>query len=260
MQDRYAGDVGDFGKYALLNWLCAGDGSGRPALTLGVLWYRFTGAEPNAPNDGRHVRYLEAPRCREFRSCAPDLWERMREVVLGERSIAAVEASGALPEGTACYAEPLWFERGEPHADREAKRRGWLEVGRRTVAGADLVFLDPDNGFESKHVKPHYLRGPKYVYCGDMEPHIKARQSLVVYHHLARNKPHEEQIADRLGALRARFGSVHDIFAVRYRRGTPRAYFVLPGPERATLLKDRVRCLLASEWGRREHYDRCLYA
>ena len=259
MQDRYAGDVGDFGKYGLLNWLCAEDGNGQPALTLGVLWYRFTGAEPNAPNDGRHVSYLEAPRCREFRPCAPGLWERMREVVRGERSIAAVEASGALPEGAACYAEPLRFERRESRADREAKRRNWLEAGSRAVDGTDLVFLDPDNGFEPLRVKPHYLRGPKYVFYGDLEPHVAAGRSLVVYHHLARNQSHEDQIGWRLGVLRARFGGVRDIFAVRYRRGTPRSYFVLPAPERAALLKDRARSLLASEWGRREHFDRRIY-
>ena len=259
MQDRYAGDIGDFGKYGLLNWLCAGDGNGRPVLSLGVLWYRFTGAEPNAPNDGRHVSYLEAPRCREFRPCAPDLWERMREVVLGERSIAAVEASGALPEGTACYAEPLWFERGEPRGDREAKRRDWLEVGRRTVIDADLVFLDPDNGFEPRHVKPHYLRGPKYVYYGDLNVHVEVGQNLVIYHHLGQNKRHEDQINDRLELLRARFSSVRNIFALRYRRGTGRAYFVLPTPNRAQLLKERAQSLIASEWGRREHFDRRIY-
>ena len=259
MQDRYAGDVGDFGKYALLNWLCAGDGNGRPVLSLGVLWYRFTGAEPNAPNDGRHVSYLEAPHCSEFRPCAPDLWERMREVVRGERSIAAVEASGALPEGTACYAEPLSFAQRESRAERETKRRDWLEAGRRAVGDAELVFLDPDNGFAPHGVSPHHLKGPKYAYYGDLGWHVEACQSLVAYHHLARHKPHEEQIADRLGVLRARFGNVRDIFAVRYRRGTSRAYFVLPAPERGALLRDRARSLLASGWGRREHFDRRIY-
>lgn len=33
MQDRYVGDIGDFGKYGLLRALCAHD------LSLGVVWY-----------------------------------------------------------------------------------------------------------------------------------------------------------------------------------------------------------------------------
>ena len=36
MQDRYVGDVGDYGKYGLLRSLCRGDEHG-VALRLGVL-------------------------------------------------------------------------------------------------------------------------------------------------------------------------------------------------------------------------------
>src|ERR1700684_4163658 len=39
MQDRYVGDVGDFGKFGLLRALC---GESHPLpLKLGVVWYRF---------------------------------------------------------------------------------------------------------------------------------------------------------------------------------------------------------------------------
>ena len=52
MQDRYAGDVGDFGKLALLRALA-------PGRRLRVCWYRCSGAgETN--DDGRHVDYLES--------------------------------------------------------------------------------------------------------------------------------------------------------------------------------------------------------
>ncbi len=57
MQDRYVGDVGDFGKYGLLRSLCRGDEHGA-ALRLGVLWYRFDGDDSTAANDGRHTDYL----------------------------------------------------------------------------------------------------------------------------------------------------------------------------------------------------------
>ena len=50
MQDRYAGDVGDFGKFALLRALCGGR-------SLGVCWYRTDAAEEKN-NDGRHLDYL----------------------------------------------------------------------------------------------------------------------------------------------------------------------------------------------------------
>jgi hypothetical protein len=37
MQDRYAGDLGDFLKFGLLRQLCAGDDDAA-ALQLGVVW------------------------------------------------------------------------------------------------------------------------------------------------------------------------------------------------------------------------------
>ena len=61
MQDRYAGDIGDYGKYGLLRWLCCADEHGA-AFRLGLLWYLFNGNEPDAPNDGRHIQYLLNPR------------------------------------------------------------------------------------------------------------------------------------------------------------------------------------------------------
>ena len=47
VQDRYVGDVGDFGKYGLLRALCGGD------LTLGVVWYLYPDEEAN--NDGDDI-------------------------------------------------------------------------------------------------------------------------------------------------------------------------------------------------------------
>ena len=254
MQDRYAGDIGDFGKYALLNRLCSEPGRA-PVLSLGVLWYHFA----DVSNDGRHISYLEAPRYREFRPCAPDLWKQMRVVVHGDRSIAAVEASGALPDGTACYSEPLAFEPQELRADREVKRGRWLEAGRRAVRRRRLIFFDPDNGFAPDRMRPHHLKAPKYVFYGDLDRHIDVGQSLVVYHQLGRRNSHENQIDAKLDALRVRFPRVPGIFALRYRRGTARAYFVLPMPEHAELLAARACRLLASEWGRRGHFDLRIY-
>ena len=105
MQDRYVGDVGDFGKYGLLRSLCREDEHGAE-LRLGVLWYRFDGDDSAAANDGRHTDYLFAPSRHErfLRQCDPDLFERMLHLVKNNRSIAAVEANGVLP---AAPASPL---------------------------------------------------------------------------------------------------------------------------------------------------------
>lgn len=56
VQDRYAGDVGDFSKYGLLRWLTASVGE-HPPLSLGVVWYLTPDESHNA--DGKHVSYLQ---------------------------------------------------------------------------------------------------------------------------------------------------------------------------------------------------------
>jgi hypothetical protein len=57
VQDRYAGDVGDFLKLGLLRQLIA-SGDSPPSLRLGVVWYLVPDEAHNS--DGRHVGYLSA--------------------------------------------------------------------------------------------------------------------------------------------------------------------------------------------------------
>ena len=246
MQDRYAGDVGDFGKYGLLRRLCGPDAHG-PALRLGVLWYRF---EDATPGDGKHISYLEPPLAQEFRKCDPDLFRKMDSIVHGERSIAAVETSGTLPPGTAFFGDKLAFGRHEPGASRVLKRRNWLEAGLRTVEHADLVFADPDNGLEIPSVGRLEAKGPKYVYYDDLRACWARGQSLVVYQHIARNRTAEEQIAARHAALREHLEGAEGMVTLRWRRFTSRAYFVIPAAGHAELLGARCSAFLASPWGR----------
>lgn len=246
MQDRYAGNVGDFGKYGLLRWLCRPDAHG-PAFRLGVLWYRF---EDATSGGGRRDSYLEPPRAREFRSCDPDLFRRMRSIIRGERSIAAVEASGALPPGTAFFGDKLTFGRNEPKTSRALTRRKWLEAGLRAVAHADLVSADPDNGLEIRSVGRLRAEGRKYAYYDDLRERWARGQSLVVYQHIARNRTAEEQISARFTALQKHLEGAKGILPLRWRRFTSCVYFVIPAADHAELLAARCSAFLASPWGR----------
>src|SRR5258705_2254990 len=86
MQDRYAGDIGDFGKLALLRALS-------PERKLGVCWYLCTG-EGEDNNDGAHVKYLEQPD--RFRALEPEVFAALGKLVKGERSVAALEKTRLL--------------------------------------------------------------------------------------------------------------------------------------------------------------------
>ncbi len=253
MQDRYTGDVGDFGKYGLLRRL-RGDGADR--LRLGVLWYR-TGDEivsADPVNDGKHVAYLRPKNERSFRPCDPLLYDGLREIVnRRDRRVGAVAQSGLLGHDTrfhdAYVPGPAADVFGEARA---APRRRWADDAGRAVEGCDLVFLDPDNGLEAGKMPITRAKAPKYAYLEEVEALFGRGQSLVIYHHLGRHGTHAEQIDHWRDCLRRRLAPA-GIFALRFRRGTARAFFVLATADRADLLRQRADALLESAWGK--HFE-----
>ena len=70
MQNRYTGDIGDFGKLGLLRVLQSA------GLSIGLNWYLTPDETHNG--DGRHVSYLGL---QEFRACDEGLWLALRAIV-----------------------------------------------------------------------------------------------------------------------------------------------------------------------------------
>ena len=141
MQNRYTGDVGDFGKYGLLRAL-AGREDAR--LRLGVAWWLVADGTRN--DDGRYTQYLGPKHEARFRPCDPALFDSLREIVrAGRRSVAAIAESRALPPGTVFFERVLSYDGLDP-AQRLRARDGWCSGALGATEGCDLVFLDPDNG------------------------------------------------------------------------------------------------------------------
>jgi len=146
MQDRYAGDVGDFGKLGLLRHLTAGT----PPLRLGVLWYRVYDESHN--NDGRHTSYLtsDAKQHADLRACDPALaTARASLVASGQRPISDLERAANLPPSTRFHSTPLDLA-GTAVADRPSTREAWFTTALTAMQDTDIVFLDPDNGLETR--------------------------------------------------------------------------------------------------------------
>jgi hypothetical protein len=131
MRDQYAGDVSDVLKFALLRALAIKDRA------LGIAWY-YSSADDHRP-DGRH---------REWRT--ERAWRRLDEALyaglaaLAERSVAALERLPIWPPGTLFHREPVPSGRD---------RLAWATRKRTTLEGADIVFLDPDNGVGAESIK-----------------------------------------------------------------------------------------------------------
>ncbi len=127
MQDRYAGDIGDYGKIGLLKMLA------KQGFDIGVNWYRVQplGVEMNADgtykqNDGNHL----IPD--KLRECDPALADTLTSIATGDnRSISAIQKADLIPR--ACYYdEPLSV----------SDRVQWHENAKKKLTGANLVFLE----------------------------------------------------------------------------------------------------------------------
>lgn len=239
MQDRYAGDVGDFGKLGLLRHLCGETAQdSHPRLKPGVIWYRVTDETHNG--DGRHTSYLKRnPRNdRRFRACDETVYDALAAVVgSNRRTVAALERADLLPNAV------YW------DAVISTPRGGWFDRALKAMAGCDVVFVDPDNGIECADLRDTQARSCKFVFRSEIQSLVLQGKSVVVYHHTGRlGGTAEEQTKRHLQKLHDEFSLPQRPFGVLFRRGTTRAYIILPGPNHRDVLLERTNALV-QKWG-----------
>jgi hypothetical protein len=241
LQNRYVGDVGDFGKYGLLKVLCRPVRNDGPALRLGVVWYLTPDEAHN--NDGRFTEYLEQASKNHlaFRACDSDLYDSLGAIVRGgKRNVAAIRQGRILPESTVYYEPILDLKRDKLRSTRAARLQGrqeWVKGAFQATEGYEAVFVDPDNGIGSTS-QAYSTRGAKYVLLEEVKPFLDRGQTFVIYHHLNRQAPADIQINQQITRVRQCMGASTKIIARRYRRGSSRVFFALSRePQVARLLK-----------------------
>lgn len=221
MQNRYVGDVGDFGKYGLLRHLMG------THERLGVVWYL---APPESNGDGRHLSYLAKPT--EYRGCDPTLFDGLQKLVnADQRSVAAVVSAGLLPASTVSFDEmvcPSDYRRRDraAFAQRMAYREGWAAKAIQTVQECDLLFLDPDNGIGGKSFRPHGCKGHKHIAWGEIGQFARPDRTLVIYHHTGRSAPAVEQAWRLIEGFREKVSTSGTVIALGFRRGTHRIFLI----------------------------------
>src|SRR6218665_3886341 len=132
MQDRYAGDIGDYLKFALLRALPEG-------ARLAIGWCLPPDEGHN--DDGRHVGYLAQPD--RWRQVDPGLFGALGQMVgAGARSVAEIEGAALFPRA-AFHSTPVPFG-----PRRREGRLSWIRELHRVAADSDILFLDPDNGID----------------------------------------------------------------------------------------------------------------
>lgn len=252
MQDRYAGDIGDFLKFGLLRQLC-GPVDDHPGLRLGVVWYLTPDEGHNA--DGKHTDYLDETKraARGLATLDPDLYQRLRRVIEGQRSVESLEAAGVLPAGSRSFGERLTFADLAPNhrVERRRRRDDWLTAATAAIAGSELVFVDPDNGLrrDDHSHPPTRSKAIKHSYHGELRALCdNGGRSVVAYHHADRTAPVAVQAQLRL-AEAADALDLLPVATVVASRGTTRLFLVLAADDHVDDLHLRLRTIESGPWG-----------
>jgi hypothetical protein len=211
MQDKYVGDIGDFGKYALLKSLAQGD------VVLGIVWYRT--AAKGGTGDGTLTQYLSSlDAAKGLGRCDEKLFTCVRGIVESkDRRVARVRELGIFLTPTVFYEDLLDFD-GLPLGSRREARRRWCQNALDRVSKADLVFLDPDSGLSLNEAIKYRKAGSKYVFLDELQAFLEKQKSTILYCHQGRRKGGlEEQIREGIGLLSSK-NRIGKAWAFSFRR------------------------------------------
>ncbi len=229
MQDRYAGDIGDFVKYGLLRAI-------RGTRRLGVAWYLHPNVGP--AGDGKHIAYLQDPD--EWRHLDAELFDTLMKLIGDRRSVADIQESGVL--GDAVFAADRLLVAEIKVQDREHWRNRWFSRVKRQLAGCDLVFADPDNGLVSDdRFRPTRKENAKRIPLAEAMALAEGRTAVVYHHNTRRPGGHRNEILwwkDQLPG---------DTLAYYWRRVSNRTFFIInPDAETRRRLRE-----FEKRWGDR---------
>lgn len=242
MQNRYVGDVGDFGKYGLLRNISKSN------LTIGINWYLTLDESGN--EDGKHISYLQKD---DYRECDNDLYNILNELVLqNQRNIASIEKSNILHNATIFYNEILDFNKETNCANKMDLRRSWHVKAIERLSSSDIVFLDPDNGLQVKSTSLTSEKGNKYIGYNELEDYFKLNKSIIFYNH--RERKSEEEYLNKFRKLKEIDAFKNStIMGLKFRRGTIRDYIFILQPKHVCIVKDCCDSMLNSKW--KEHFS-----
>jgi hypothetical protein len=210
MKDQYACDINDFCKYAVLRSLAAAH-RGR----LLVCWML---TPPDERTDGGQIAYLTQGHA--FRPVDPVLFDTLQALVRdGRRTVADIQRSGVLPQ--ASFHRPVLL-------DGLSERGAYFETFWIQARPGDLVFFDPDNGFEVASVPKRRRNSSKFLYWDELQRAVLDGRSVCIYQHF----PRVQRAAYTRGLLEqmASLAPNHMTFAICSSRV---AYLVAAADERA---------------------------
>ena len=235
MQNRYAGDIGDFGKLGLLRCLH------HAGLSIGVNWYLVPDEKHNS--DGRYVQYLKDE---SYRRCDEDLWLALKSVVgTKERKVSALENENLLD--AVYYSVPLDCS-GKTKSERAVFRDAWHNEALHCLEGLNVVFVDPDNGLLVPSAAGT-RKDIKYVTQSELADYYNQGSSVIYYQHKARIS--DQVYANQHRELVKKIGKGEaSCFGLKFTKTSQRYYFFIVQPKHKDVISKVLQKMLSTEWGK----------
>ena len=238
MQNKYFGDIGDFGKYGLLSFLSKYLDAG--GIKLGINWYLVNDEEGS--KDGRFISYLlnENNNFKKFRECDWELYDFLAEKIKpervskkiiihkGERNVSLIEESGLFLANTVFYREPL----------SGANRKGWFSKSMEIFKECNLIFCDPDNGLLDDNEKKQ--KSDKHMYVKETDEYLNSGKSVIIYNH--RNRKKEKEYLAIFKRLKKRK------YRLTWHRQSCRDYVFLISNSHKKVFEDAIDAMKNSSW------------
>jgi hypothetical protein len=239
MQDRYIGDVGDFGKYLLLNDIY---NISKGSIRLGINWFYVSGKNEGETEGGKPVttvtpvfNYLSDKNkySNKYCTCFPELYRQLKNIVDNDRrNIKEIENNSVLPIGTVFYSKPL------PLPYLLGARENWLDESLTNLKNTDIIFLDPDNGIQTEKVKKTQSKANKYVFKDEIKQYYDSDKSLIIYNHKD-HKPRDEYNT-KISGIRNYLNILNDIQVIRFKRVSVRDFIFLIQKDHHSLIEKTI--------------------
>jgi hypothetical protein len=212
VQDRYAGDIGDYVKLGLLRAISVNR-------KLGVAWYRTPDESDN--NDGNHTTYLDQPE--KYSAVDQELFYHLKNVVRDERSIKSL-----LPAlGQAVSFDEALDLASIPSRQRRDWRAEWFKratqaLSAQALSECDIVFADPDNGIvDNSDTRKGTKNFGKQIPLSEVKAMANGRCAVIYHHNTRRAGGHDLEVDHWLSEIEM------PSIAVRATAFSPRTFFVI---------------------------------
>lgn len=253
MQDRFVGDIGDFGKYGLLRALTGIHPPLPPKerLSLGIVWCvpDEQTITKTPEGHGQSISYLFNEKVESrFQRCDPALFNALKNIVYSARNLQGVDLSQILGSYTTFYDVPI----------NHNVRKQWIDDAVSHTSKAKIVFLDPDVGMADaegnapKKTSYQSKDASNYIFLSEITPFMQGK-TVIIYQSFGRHISHLDQVKKWEIQLRNRFPEV-DIITLKFKARPPRAFIILPAAKHAKTIDARLEKMLDGPWG--QHFTR----